>query len=371
MASVVRQLVDRGLIRPPSFLADNVMYEVMMGSVAYGVSGDLSDRDVYGWCIPPKAMVFPHLNGEIYGFGTHQKPFGQFQQHHIDSPDDMGGKGCNYDLQIYGIVKYFQLVMENNPNMVDSLFVPADCVLHMTQIGNIVREKRHMFLSKKAWHTFKGYAFAQMGKIKTKTHVGLADVRAWEEAHHVSNKTTMSDIEAEVERRRLLAGRSLESENEFGLHILTNEQLDEYWGLYAKMKKKSKRSERVKVQTFDTKFGYHLVRLLNEVEQIMTTGDIDLRLHREHLKAIRRGEVTEADIMKWATEKERELEKVYNREPSPVPYEPDESKIKQLLLDCLEHHYGSLDKCIVNPDAAAVALRQIQEILDRTVPKLG
>jgi hypothetical protein len=29
---------------------------------------------------------------------------------------------------------------------------------------------------------------------------------------------------------------------------------------------------------------------------------------------------------------------------------PDEGKVKQLLLDCLESHYGSLGKVVVNTD---------------------
>ena len=69
MPSVTQQLAARGLIRPPGFLPTNVMYETLMGSVAYGVSTDHSDRDLYGCCIPPKDEIFPHLAGEIPGFG--------------------------------------------------------------------------------------------------------------------------------------------------------------------------------------------------------------------------------------------------------------------------------------------------------------
>jgi hypothetical protein len=29
-----------------------------------------------------------------------------------------------WDFQIFGIVKFFQLAMENNPNVVDALFTP-------------------------------------------------------------------------------------------------------------------------------------------------------------------------------------------------------------------------------------------------------
>jgi len=296
MSSVTQKLTERGLISPPQYLPTNVHYEVIMGSVAYGVSSDTSDYDVYGWAIPPKEVVFPHLAGEIQGFGRQHKRFAVFQKHQIMMEDERGGKGREYDISIYSIIKYFQLMMENNPNMIDSLFVPQECVLHMTQVGGMVREKRTMFLHKGCWHKFKGYAFSQLHKMRTKNP----------------------------------EGKRKEIRDKFG---------------------------------YDVKFAYHVVRLLDECEQILTHGDLDLMRAKEHMKAIRRGEVPEEEIREWFNVKERELEKLYSE--SKLPHSPDEEKIKALLLQCLEHHYGSLDKCIVNPDAAVTALREIQEVLER------
>ena len=296
--SVVKKLTEKGLIQPPGFLATNVHFETIMGSFAYGVSSDTSDVDLYGWAIPNKDMLFPHLAGEVLGFGRQKKRFEQFQQHHIQVDDELGGQGRDYDIQIYSIVKYFQLAMENNPNMVDSLFTDQNCILHITQVGNMVREQRHDFLHKGSWHKFKGYAYSQLHKMSSKDP----------------------------------KGKRLELREKFG---------------------------------FDVKFAYHVVRLLSEVEQIMVEGDLNLREkgRREHMKAIRRGEVSEQDIRLWAADKEQQLEKVYHE--STLPYSPDEGKIKQLLLDCLEHHYGSLEKCVVNPDAAIQALKEIQSVLDK------
>ena len=80
MPSMIGQLSSKGLIRPPSFLADNVMYETQMGSNAYGVSTDSSDFDIYGFAIPPRDQLFPHLAGEIAGFG---KPRPRFECFHV------------------------------------------------------------------------------------------------------------------------------------------------------------------------------------------------------------------------------------------------------------------------------------------------
>lgn len=124
-----------------------------------------------------------------------------------------------------------------------------------------------------------------------------------------------------------------------------------------------KRKEIVKKYSFDVKFAYHVVRLLDECEQILIYHDLDLTRNREHLKAIRKGEVSEQDIYDYFNEKEKQLEKLYHE--SKLRYSPDEPAIKQLLLNCLEEHYGDLSSCVVNPDAAVVVLRQVSEIIDK------
>lgn len=296
MASVVQILTQRGLLRPPPFLPTNMMYETLMGSVAYGVSGDTSDRDVYGFAIPPREHLFPHLAGEIAGFGTPRTRFENFQVHHVRDPDALGGKGCEYDFSIYSIPRFFTLCLECNPNMIDSLFTPQDCVLHLTRVGSLVRERRQLFLHRGVWTRFKSYAYSQLHKMRTR----------------------------EPEGKRAV--------------------LREQFG-------------------FDVKYAYHIVRLLYECEQLLTQGDLDLRRDREHLKAIRRGEVTEEEIRRWAAEKERQLEALAPR--SALPDQPNEPAVRHLLLECLEEHYGSLDKVVARPDAAADTLRQIADLVER------
>jgi len=45
-------------------------------------------------------------------------------------------------------------------------------------------------------------------------------------------------------------------------------------------------------------------------------------------------------------------------------YKLREERIKQLLMDCLEEHYGSLRDVVVRPDAALEAVVAMQEQLD-------
>jgi hypothetical protein len=120
--NLVLHLVEQKLINPPPWLASNTHYLTIMGSIAYGVADTnddsvQSDFDLYGVCIPPKEIVFPHTAGAIWGFGKYKEGmpkshFGQYQDHHVHDPSARGGKGRDYDLQIYNIVKYVQLCME-------------------------------------------------------------------------------------------------------------------------------------------------------------------------------------------------------------------------------------------------------------------
>ena len=161
---ITKQLSSEGLITPPGFLVDAVAYETEVGSVAYGVSQRGSDLDVYGFCVPPKEVVFPHLAGEIPGFGRQKQRFDQFQKHGVDRPEDE----VVYDVTIYSIVRYVMLCMENNPNMLESLFTPSHCVLYETPISAILRERRSVFLHKGAWHKFRGFAHSQLHKMAIK-----------------------------------------------------------------------------------------------------------------------------------------------------------------------------------------------------------
>ena len=89
-----------------------MQYEVIMGSVAYGVSNDSSDMDIYAFAIPPKGMMFPHLRGEIPGFDQCAVQFEQYQQHHILDAAALGGKGRVYDVTVFAIAKYFSLLTD-------------------------------------------------------------------------------------------------------------------------------------------------------------------------------------------------------------------------------------------------------------------
>lgn len=294
--SYLKKLHKRNLIGPPTFVVRQLQYEVIMGSFAYGCSSDMSDTDIYGFCVPPKNVVFPHTNPDyIHLFDPVPHNFEQYQQHHIN--DTTANPSREYDLTIYSIVKYFKLCSEGNPNMIDSLFVPRRCISHMTPIGELVRENRHLFLSKKCWHTFKGYAYSQLHKMAIKEPTG--------------------------ERAKLV---------------------DEYG--------------------YDVKFAYHLVRLLDECQQILSTGDLDLEQNREQLKSIRRGEWSEKKVTKHFEWKEKALEQLA-KDSNKVPHKIRKKEIRELLFKCLKMHFQTLEGCREKENVSNDLYHGIMDVLNK------
>lgn len=274
MTSYIKKLSEKKLLTLPNKIKEGLIYEVIMGSMAYGVSKDNSDMDLYAIAIPPKKEVFPHLDGYIDDFGAKPKKFEVFQKHRI-----IDGKQ-NFDISIYSIIKYFNLVLDNNPNMIDSLFVPRSYITYSNQIGEILRANKELFLHKGCYKKFIGYAISQFRKIKNKTGA-------------------------------------------------INE----------------KRKETIERCGYDTKYAYHLVRLLLECEEILMHGTLTLDANIEILSSIRNGDWTLDRVEKWFIQKDLGLSSLYVN--SKLREVPEFNKIKEILMSCLEVYYGSIDKAVV------------------------
>jgi predicted nucleotidyltransferase len=174
MIKNINKLIEQKFVTDsPKWLSDNVIYETLVGSQAYGVSTSDSDIDIYSVCIPTKNYLFPYTNtGYIYGFGKQPPAFDQYIKHGIVCKDDLGGKGRVYDVTVFNIVKAFDLWMGGNPNMLEMLFTANECILRQTQISKLIRDNAEIFLTKQCYPKFIGYLASQIHKVKTKNPEG-------------------------------------------------------------------------------------------------------------------------------------------------------------------------------------------------------
>jgi uncharacterized protein len=296
MIKTLKRLKSENKIHPPEWLIGNILYLCETGSVAYGMNTDHSDIDVYGYAMPLKEVVFPHKFGCIHGFDVPQG-YEQWQEHHCKDNTK------EYDFTVFSLIKFFRLVVDNNPNIIGALFSPRRCILHSTQISELIRENRSLFLHKGAFSKYKGYAYSQMSKMRSK-----------------------------------------------------------------KPLPESKRFEIVEKYGFDLKFSAHAVRLLSEIEQIMTehTLVLDQDGRRQQLKAIRNGEWSYDTVIQYVSDKEKQLEEVYLKCGLPYSAADNMPKIKKLLMTCLEMWYEDTAKLITNESQSEAErkLAAIKEILN-------
>lgn len=133
----------------------NIAYKIRTGSKMYGTDTKESDDDFAGIFIPDKDYVL----------GI--KKIEQVELTQKLSKTKRNSKG-DVDYTIYAITKFIPLAIANNPNIIEFLYAPRNCQLFTSEYSDELIENRNWFLSKKAYHTFKGYAYSQRQKLLIK-----------------------------------------------------------------------------------------------------------------------------------------------------------------------------------------------------------
>jgi hypothetical protein len=92
---------------------------------------------------------------------------------------------------------------------------------------------------------------------------------------------------------------------------------------------------------YDIKMAYHVLRLLDQLDQILTIGDIDLMRNKEECKVMRAGEFGTLDY--FESEFQRRMAKLDDLVvKSNLIQMPNVGELKILLQEILEEHFGSL-----------------------------
>ncbi len=112
------------------------------GSHAYGTNLPTSDKDSIGIFILEK-------------------------QHYLTATEPI--KQCSdsrNDHRFYALKNFLEMASNANPNLLDLLFIPEDCILYETSYWRQLQSKRHLFVSKLACKSYGEYAISQIKKAK-------------------------------------------------------------------------------------------------------------------------------------------------------------------------------------------------------------
>ena len=123
-----------------------------------------------------------------------------------------------------------------------------------------------------------------------------------------------------------------------------------------------KRLESFNKWGYDLKFASHTIRLGYYCEQILQDRWIDLRRDAEMIKRIKLGQLSLLEVENLAQTILKRIEK--KLVSTTLPTKPNEQKIKQLLINIIECHYGSIGGLIkISESEDAKKLAEIRSIL--------
>ena len=276
------------------------IYETIVGSTAYGLNVATSDVDKKGIGIPNIRHIF----------GLHP-----FEQHEVSK-----------DHTVFSLCKFFKLIADANPNMLEMLYTDDADILYLHPLGIKLRDQRELFLSTKAKHTFSGYAFSQLERIKShQKWINNPQEKPREEDYYITKYRTILDGTDETSCRA---------------HVVTTPytafQENEYDAAY---KKWQQYETWKKSHGYDSKHGMHLIRLLKMGLEIIREGKVIVkRPDREELLGIRNGKVPYQQLVDYAEKLMAELEVAYTN--SPLPGKVDMNKIEDLMMEIQAEFYG-------------------------------
>jgi len=298
----------------------HTIYEVIHGSRAYNTHTPASDTDKKGVCLIPDPRYFIGMQG--------------FEQQ---------DGGWNEDKVIYHLPKFLKLLGDNNPNIIETLWVDDSDILKMTPAGKKLRDARQSFLTKKAKFTFSGYAISQMHRMQAHKRWLDKGANKPEQKDFTHNHTiTVGPLGTQFSENTKVI--RIINQDEDGWYTLEVERYDssgydnavtEYRNYTSWKKNRNEaRAELEAKHGIDTKHAMHLVRLLRMGYEMMTEGKVLVRRpDAAELLSIRNGAWSYDKIIEYATHMEAELEKAYKT--SPLPHSPDWQMIEKLQMELI------------------------------------
>ncbi len=353
-------MIDLSKFSSLPWIAERTILLTKHGSHAYGTSLPTSDLDVKGVAVPPREYFLGYLK--------------RFEQAESKDPD----------LVIYDVRKFFNLAADCNPNIIEILWTDQSDWLSVSQEGLMMVNARELFLSRKAKHTFSGYAASQLKRIRThhrwiqnpptappvRSDFGLpessiigpddraaaeaavqkqidswgVDLASLEKSERIALEGKIAAVLAEMklgaDETYNAAARVLGFSDNF-LDAMARERkyrtAQREWTQYQDWKKNRNAARHALEERwgYDTKHGMHLVRLMRMCREILETGRVLVkRPDAEELLAIRAGAWPLDQLIEWAEREDVALEEV--AKSSPLPHGPDRPRLDALCVCIVE-----------------------------------
>ena len=341
-----------------------LLFECITGSRAYNLHLPTSDTDLKGVYVLPKAMY--------YGLD------------YIPQISNATNDEVYYELK-----RYLELLYKNNPNLLEMLAVPPQCVVYKHPLFD--RIKPEMFISKLCKDTFAGYATTQIRKArglnkkivnpvdKERKSVldfcyvtygqGSKSLLKWLEAQGLEQQycglvnipnmpntyALFYDYEAQKSggevslgfrgvMRKTTANEVSLSSIPKGMKPLTTLSFNkdgykkyckdyrQYWDWVSKRNEERYKNTLSHGKKYDAKNMMHTFRLLDMAAEIAEMGTINVwRDNREELLSIRRGEWEYEDLVTQAEAKIARIETLFAK--CDLPEQPDKEQVNQLLVE--------------------------------------
>ena len=298
-------------------LGSNIILLGLGGSHAYGTNVEDSDIDIRGIALNSKQETLL------------QRDYEQVVERETDTV-------------IYSLTKIVELLSDDNPNTLEILFLRPDQYLYLSPLGQELVDKRHMFLYKRAYYSFGGYARQQLRRLDNKTMRSLS--QGQQEAHILNSIINASYTFHEKYFPF--------TDDEIKLYVdinLKHYPLRDYKSMWMEMhnivkdyNKLGKRASNAILHNKVNKHAMHLVRLLLVCIDLLKTGTFCTHCEKylPLLMDIRNGKYMGEDgqmkpeFFQLVKELEHEMDDAFGH--TCLPDKPDYAAIDAFMMDARE-----------------------------------
>lgn len=340
----IRSLIqskEYDFIRTNEHLGKNIILLGLGGSYSYGTNNESSDLDVRGCALNSKEDILVNL-----GWANEARLVPGFEQF-VDEATDT---------TIYSFNKLISLLVNVNPNTIELLGLKQEHYLHLTKIGQELLDNKKLFLSKKAVHSFGGYANQQLYRLNQKAAKNMSqsdlEVHILRTLEHMRNDFSRIYSDVPEDAMNLYIDKAVQEgyDTEIFMDVrLTHYPLRDYCSMWSELQntvkaygKIGKRNEKAILHNKIGKHSMHLLRLYMMCLDILENEEIVTYREKEHelLMDIRNGKYLDEkdqpipEFFEIVDEYEKRLD--YASKNTSLPEVPDYKRISEFVMSVNE-----------------------------------